>query len=106
VSSRDILAIFSSRRRRDGPSPLGVLPYSCPLPSHLHKTLELLIHLISLTHPREVTLQVMRWFGEVDEGNELRRRKGGASDRLGRPALAQGCVRIFFCVTPSYLLTE
>ncbi|KAI0305572.1 sister chromatid cohesion protein Dcc1 [Multifurca ochricompacta] len=47
-------------------------------PSYLHKILELLLmHLVSLsqTHDaasvnREVTLQVMRWFGEVDAANE------------------------------------
>jgi sister chromatid cohesion protein DCC1 len=61
-------------------------------PSYLHKILELLLmHLVSLsqTHDaasvvelsrsleyehevrREVVLQVMRWFGEVDTANEL-----------------------------------
>ena len=61
-------------------------------PSYLHKILELLLmHLVSLSQPldaasvrelsqpleyehevkRVVTLQVMRWFGEVDAENEL-----------------------------------
>ncbi|KAI9509500.1 sister chromatid cohesion protein Dcc1 [Russula earlei] len=61
-------------------------------PSYLHKILELLLmHLVSLSQPtdaasvleltrsleyehevrREVTLQVMRWFGEVDAADEL-----------------------------------
>ena len=61
-------------------------------PSYLHKILELLLmHIVSLSQPheaasvlelsrsleyehevrREVTLQVMRWFGEVDNADEL-----------------------------------
>ncbi len=70
-------------------APLGALrPLS---PSYLHKILELLLmHLVSLSQPheaasvrelsqsleyehevkREVTTQVMRWFGEVDDEDE------------------------------------
>ena len=70
-------------------SPGALRPLS---PSYLHKILELLLmHLVSLSQPhdaafvleltqsledehevrREVTLQVMRWFGEVDAADTL-----------------------------------
>jgi sister chromatid cohesion protein DCC1 len=35
---------------------------------------------------REVTLQVMRWFGQADDADERGRWKGGASSRLGYSA--------------------
>ena len=85
------VGIFSSSSQTDAtrPSPPDVLrPLS---PSYLQKILELLLmHLVSLSQSRdaasvrelsqslerdhevkrEVTLQVMRWFGEVDAENE------------------------------------